>query len=165
MKKKTSAAAVIEGMIDGVVLTDLDGRIMQVNTASLNMYGHKREEVIGKPITEFITGEDVPKVLEMGAKSLGTGKVIRNVEFTGVRKDGSRFPVLINGSELTDEKGEPEQLIIVYRNITELKRAREELEAKNKELEEFHVLVVGRELKMKQMEAELKRLKAELGEK
>ncbi|MFQ6129445.1 MAG: PAS domain S-box protein [Candidatus Hadarchaeaceae archaeon] len=49
--------------------------------------------------------------------------------------------------------------------IIEHKRAEEELKTKIKELEEFHELVVGRELKMKRMEAELERLKAKLGEK
>jgi PAS domain S-box-containing protein len=47
----------------------------------------------------------------------------------------------------------------------QLERTRAELEEKIKELEEFHDLVVGRELKMKEMEAELERLRAELEKK
>jgi len=50
-------------------------------------------------------------------------------------------------------------------NILDRQRAEEELKARVKELEEFHELVVGRELKMKQMEVELEQLRAELGEK
>jgi hypothetical protein len=53
----------------------------------------------------------------------------------------------------------------LVKSKNQLERARAELENKVKELEEFHDLVTGRELKMKEMEAELERLKAKLGEK
>ncbi len=82
--------------------------------------------------------------------------------------------VLPNGSErivqeraevFLDEAGRPIRMVGTVQDITERKRAEEELKARVKELEEFHEVVVGRELKMKQMETELVRLKAKLGEK
>ena len=48
------------------------------------------------------------------------------------------------------------------REIEKRKRAEEALKTKVKELEEFHDLAVGRELKMKQMEGGIKELEAQV---
>jgi GAF domain-containing protein len=53
----------------------------------------------------------------------------------------------------------------LVKSRSELEKTRDDLERKVKELEEFHELVVGRELKMKQMEREIESLRAKLEEK
>jgi hypothetical protein len=50
----------------------------------------------------------------------------------------------------------------IDRDITERKKAREEIENKVFELERFYEMSVGRELKMKELKKEIKRLNTEL---
>jgi len=121
------AADTIDGMIDGVVVADLEGRIIQKNPASDKMFGYSGGEVIGRKLTEFIPEEEAPKALKAISELLKTGAPKRNFEFTGVRKDGNRFPILVSASVLRDEKGKVNQLIVAYRDITERKRVEEKL--------------------------------------
>jgi len=128
---------IIEGMIDGVVITDLEGRIIQMNKSSNEMFGYSGQETTGKSVIEFIPEEEAPKARELVGKVAETGELVKNVEFTGIRRDWSRFPILVNGSLLRDEEGEPSKLLIVYKDIAELKRAEEarvKLELAHKEL-------------------------------
>jgi PAS domain S-box-containing protein len=175
------ATETIEGMIDGVVIADLDGWIIQKNTASCEVFRTTKEKSIGKHFTEFILQEEVPWVLDVVSKAFKDDKPVRNLELTAVREDGSKFPILINGTLLRNEKGEPNRLLITYRDITELKRLQEErarieraraeeaerfareLQAKVEELEKLHRLMVGRELKMIQLEEEIKKLRKKAG--
>jgi len=128
------ASEVVEGMIDGVIITDLEGRILQMNTASRRMCGTGREDLRGKNVAELLSGEGAPLVPELLDKMIETGRPIRNLEATGVGRDGRKFPILVNASLLRDERGEPSKILIVYRDITELKRAQEELEKAYREL-------------------------------
>jgi PAS domain S-box-containing protein len=176
------ATEIIDGMIDGVVVTDLKGRIIQTNAASNVIFRTTREESLGKHLTEFISEEEVPLVLDLLSKVIKTGEPVKNVEFAAIRKDGTKFPLLTSGSLLRDEEGRPNRLLIVYRDITKLKQAEEEraaaerarteeterfakeLQARVEELEKLHRLTVGRELKMMQMEREMEKLKKKLEE-
>ena len=54
-------------------------------------------------------------------------------------------------------------LMGIFRDITERKKAREEIDNRIKELEEFYEMAVGRELKMKSLKEEVEKLKADLG--
>jgi len=50
----------------------------------------------------------------------------------------------------------------IFRDITERKKAREEIDNRIKELEEFYEMAVGRELKMKELKEEANRLREEV---
>ena len=74
-------------------------------------------------------------------------------------------PEIDEGPFMKEERNLIDAIVERLGIITERKRAEEELKVRIKELEEFHELAVGRELKMKQMEAEFERLRAKPGEK
>jgi PAS domain S-box-containing protein len=174
------ARETIEGMIDGVLITELNGKITQTNTASNEMFHTAAGEMLGRHLTEFVSEQEVPLFLDTIRKIVETGEPVRNLEFTAVRKDGTKFPVLVNGSLLREEGGRPGRLLIVCRDITErrleeerraaFERARaeeaerfaRELRARVEELEKLHRLTVGRELKMMRLEEEIKVLKKKL---
>lgn len=174
------AADTIEGMVDVVGMTDMEGRIIQINEA-VEAWGYKKEDLIGKPVVEVLAKRSLPNLKEERNKTLKTG-VMRNLELIGLRKNGSEFPVLVNVTLMKDAKGKPTGRIFAIRDITELKRLQEndkaaaaenaraeeaekyskELEAKVKELEEFHDVAVGRELKMIELEEEIEKLERKL---
>jgi PAS domain S-box-containing protein len=59
-----------ESMSDGVAITDLKGKILDVNEAILRMSGFSREEIIGQDGFGLMPREDGKKIIEQGTKAL-----------------------------------------------------------------------------------------------
>jgi len=103
----------------------LDGRIAFVNRGALEMFGYGEEDLeAGLNIKQMMTAESfkrasavIQQVLE-GAGSMGN-------QYTGKRKDGSIFPVLIYSSPVFRD-GAPAGLRAIVVDITERARAEEE---------------------------------------
>ena len=131
---------VMESMIDGVTITDLQGRITYVNKAATLQLGYTKKETIGKTLRElFIAEQDLPKFLKQ-LKVLLSGKPIQSEEYLVKRKDGMQLVASFNLSILRDAKGKPKAILVVHRDVTERKRAEEKLcesEKKYKELVEL----------------------------
>jgi len=63
--------------------------------------------------------------------------VIRDLELIGLKKDGSEFPALVNVILMQDTEGKPTGRIFALRDVTERKRAEEELRASETEKKIF----------------------------
>jgi PAS domain S-box-containing protein len=131
-KAQAEAAAVLEGMIDVVGCSDMDGRIIRINKG-IEAWGYKKEDLIGKPVSEFIAKRSLAKLMEERGRTLEEG-IEKNLELIGLRKNGSEFPVLVTVTLLEDTEGKPKGRILAVRDITELKRVEETLFKKGVEL-------------------------------
>lgn len=121
----------INNVHECISITDLDDRIIYLNPAFLSTYGYAEEELIGKPIA-FVRDPDTPESLlnEIYNQSLKGGW---NGELINIKRDGSRFPIFVSTSVLTNEKGEPVNFIGVSNDISQRKKAEQELiQAKEK---------------------------------
>jgi PAS domain S-box-containing protein len=119
---------IIDSFHDAIIITDSIGEIKYWNEAARKMFGHKKEEAIGKIIYKFLGHKKIQKDHSERFKELKkTGKVPFDeapVEILAVRKDGAEFPVessistiMINGELHT---------IGTTRDITKRKTAEEE---------------------------------------
>jgi len=115
---------------------DHEGRITNVNGTDLEMLGYSQEEMIGQYIWKFNVGEDIVRqqVLE---KLQGLRPPGHSLERTYRRRGGTVFPVLIEDRLILDEKGRIKGIRCTIQDITERKRAEEELARSNKELEQM----------------------------
>jgi PAS domain S-box-containing protein len=117
---------------------DEEGRIMEFNPAAEQMFGYSRDVVIGKDMAELV----VPPALRTAhrdglARYLETGRsayLDRRVELTGMRFDGSEFPVELAITRI-DLPG-PLTFTGFIRDITERKQADAELRASRARLVE-----------------------------
>ncbi len=133
------AAILTENIADAVVSTDMDYKIISWNKGAENLYGYTSDEVMGKfPLellrTQFLSDED-KYAWQRDFNSIGKwqGEVVQT------KKDGSMVSILVSIANVYDEKGKPVAGVAVNRNITERKKAEEELaasEAKFKMLSE-----------------------------
>ncbi len=96
---------------EGIVLSD-QGVILGTNAAMSRMSGFSPEEIVGREILRFVPAKDHAKVVE-NLRREGTGFY----ELTGVRKDGSCFPMEIMGSFM-NYRGRPVRVTIL-RDVTE----------------------------------------------
>ncbi|MBI4847883.1 MAG: PAS domain S-box protein [Nitrospirae bacterium] len=102
-----------------------DKIIIDCNDTEAKMLGYKKEEIIGRPIADFFTG-DSRRLLEEDFPKLKNEKVLKNLERTFVKKDGATFPASINVFAEFDDQGEVAEIRAIARDITEIKRAEAE---------------------------------------
>jgi PAS domain S-box-containing protein len=104
---------IIETTTDGVWMIDGDHRTTYVNRRMAEMLGHAVEEMLGRPVADFMHG---------GTEPSGGGRP-REVRY--VRKDGSEMWGLLSGSPLTDGSGGYGGALAMVADITERKRSEE----------------------------------------
>jgi len=128
-------AAIIDIMIDGVTVADMQGRITDFNRAASEQFGYEKEEAIGKTPRElFIAEKDHPRFFE-ALEELLSGKPIEASDYLCKRKDGTEFPANVSLSLLRDTEGRPNAIVAVTRDITERKRMEQEIRDKSEQLE------------------------------
>jgi PAS domain S-box-containing protein len=126
-KAARMAIEIIESMMDPVVVTDIEGKIIRFNKAFTDMFGYG-EEILGELPTKIVIEKEASEVLEI-LKSCIQKRSARNIEYTAVSKYGEEVPVLVNVNLMKDSTGNPKGIITVIRNITEMKRDQEKLKA------------------------------------
>jgi len=106
-----------------IVVSDLEGRVVDANAVSLKMFGvHSKEEGIGRSVFEFASPGDRDRARDNLARTLADGP-LRNVEYVLLRSDGSEFIGEISSSIIRDADGDPAGLVTVASDITERKRS------------------------------------------
>ena len=119
------AVDMIEDIPAGVVITDMEGKIVDINKAITEQTGYTREDVVGKTPLEVGIGKgELVKVLDSIIKLFG-GEAVRGAEYHVIRKDGSEFPVIVDISVMKDAEGNPMSGIVVLKDIT----GREQIES------------------------------------
>jgi PAS domain S-box-containing protein len=112
---------------DGIAISDLEGRILEANQATIKMHGMKhRTDLIGRGALELIVPEDHEMLTDKMAQALATGSV-PNIEYHCIRNDGSKFVVEASISVMKNESGEPTGYMAVARDVTERKLMEEAL--------------------------------------
>ena len=114
-----------DSMTSGIAVLDLNGYILQVNKAMLRMhnYAHKKE-LIGQHAFELVASEDKTKAAKNLQRTL-ENRNTANLEFTLLRRDGSKFPAYMSAAVLKDGLGNPMGFVTVAEDITERKQAEE----------------------------------------
>ena len=90
-------AATVQASLDAIIAIDARGGITEFNPAAEQMFGHRREDVLGREIADVIIPPSLRDRHRQGlAEYLATGvtKVLgRRVELTAIRASGEEFPV------------------------------------------------------------------------
>lgn len=148
--------AIFEQAADSIVLIDVKtGALVEFNAQAHQNLGYTREEFKKLKIPDFEVIESseevakhIQKIIRDGSGIFETKHRTKNGEIRNIRV--SSRAVSIAGRNFVQS---------IWSDITDSKRAEERLKEKMAELEEFHDLAVGRELKMIELEKEIERLK------
>jgi len=116
---------------DAVFLMDTEFRFVYVNDEACRSLDYSRGELLGMAVSDIDPEVDLAKAEAIFALMLQQGHI--RLETAHRRKDGHVFPVEIIGS-LLEYHGES-RIIAVVRDITERKRAEDEIRALNASLE------------------------------
>jgi PAS domain S-box-containing protein len=129
--------ATLDNALDAVIGADIHGRINRWNPCAEELFGWKREEVMGRTLTETIIPTEYQERHEQGLRRFqrsGVGTILnRRIEMTGRARDGKEFPVELTVIPL-NVSGKHE-FTAFLRDISERKRAQEQLEHWSQTLE------------------------------
>jgi PAS domain S-box-containing protein len=130
-KKKADEAeqryrALFEQNNDAVVITSLDGIVIDVNPQVKNKWDLEPGRIISKHIETFVAPEDLEDMVKRGA-ALRSGEDVPIFECQLVDKDGGIILAEINSTLVYDPEGNPTHVHIIFRDITERKRVEDAL--------------------------------------
>ncbi|WP_226622354.1 ATP-binding protein [Alloyangia pacifica] len=123
--------AVVSTALDGIVVTDRKGLVLQFNGAAGCISGYTSDQVLGRQAATLLFPPDTPEADDPGlARHAGQGRV----RCEGLRGDGSRYPMELS---VTETEHEGDLLRAVYfRDISRDISAEEELvEARDRAVE------------------------------
>lgn len=131
---------VLKTMINGVVVTNLEGQIIYANESAANILSLSIDNIQNK----YFSGKEWQQIRDDGsplpkeelplAEALGKQKTVYNFEH-GLVSDGEKIKWLsINAAPLFDEKGNLEGATASFLDITELKNTEHRIQSKNKKL-------------------------------
>jgi PAS domain S-box-containing protein len=156
---------------DGILLMDAEGRVLRCNRAMAEMAGKPFGDIVG----QFYV--DILRVSREGGDAAFMWPPTSRQEVTwqvGIRWfQATMHPATDNGTsqgavtvvtDITDRRRREEEIHLLNTSleerVRELQQSRLELHEKINDLEQFEDVVIGRELKMIEMEKEIERLKA-----
>jgi len=125
----------IEQSSEGLAVTDSEGYLMFINKAFAAMHGYTVAEIMGKHFSVFHTAAQMAHVEEGRLRLLEEGQLMG--EFWHVRRDGSEFPSYMNKTCFRDAKGNIVGMISTLRDITDMKKAEEDLRVNHEKLAKY----------------------------
>jgi PAS domain S-box-containing protein len=120
----------LESIGDAVIASTPDGRVTYLNRTAERLTGWKQSEAEGRPLTEVFsifneeTGEPVDNP---ATRVMERGQVVGLANHTVlVTRDGTSYPVADSAAPIRDAKGRIIGVVLVFRDITDRRRAEQE---------------------------------------
>jgi PAS domain S-box-containing protein len=107
-KSEERLRAIVESAVDGIIVIDERGRIQAFNGSAERLFGYTSEETIGRNVNMLMPSPDheqhdgyLQRYLTTGhQRIIGIGR-----EVTGLRKDGTTFPLHLSVGEVKTREG------------------------------------------------------------
>ena len=144
--------AIRESAGHGIISVSIDGTITSINSAAENMIGYSAQELIGeKKCTIFHDDDEMLERSEKFSSILKTSvtpgiktliclteRGLKNqFEWIYRHKNGTKFPIELTVTSLTDGDNKKNGYLCVVQNISLLKTTERKLRESNQELEKF----------------------------
>jgi two-component system cell cycle sensor histidine kinase/response regulator CckA len=132
-------ATTLKSIGDAVIATDTSGKVTYVNPIAEALTGWKQREAIDKPLTEIfnLISEETRRKLENPISKVVREKVTVGLENHSllIAKDGKEVPIDDSAAPIKDDRGVLMGAVMVFRDITNRKKAEKALRKSHEELE------------------------------
>jgi PAS domain S-box-containing protein len=157
------ARSLIEASLDPLVTISADGKITDVNEATVKVTGAPRDKLIGTDFSNYFTE---PAKAQEGYRQVFAKGMVTDYPLTIRHVAGRLTDVLYNASVYRDERGNVLGVFAAARDVTVQKQAEAQIADQRAkelerlaELERFQKLTMGRELRMIELKKEIEDLK------
>ncbi|MHB8055694.1 MAG: sensor histidine kinase [Candidatus Aminicenantales bacterium] len=118
---------ILSSMADWVWEVDENGVYSYSSEKGEEILGASREDIIGKTRFDFMPPEEADRVARIFSEIMADKKVIHDLENWNIGRNGRRICLLTNGVPILDERGSLKGYRGVDKDITDSKRAEEEI--------------------------------------
>jgi PAS domain S-box-containing protein len=119
---------VIEAMVDAVLVVNADGKITLTNTAAEELTGYTGDELRQLAVSRLLIDE-TSGLRTIVRRRIEEGDVLRRESSWLVTKSGEKVPVSVTGSPVMDPDGGLQGIVLVARDIREIRQLLAEKEA------------------------------------
>ncbi|MEX2406477.1 MAG: PAS domain S-box protein [Actinomycetota bacterium] len=129
VESEARKSAVLESALEAIITIDAKGRVVELNSAAAEMFGHDRADAVGRELAELV----IPPGLRAQHRealrrynATGESNILgRRLELTGMRADGTEFPVELTVTRVQLPDPHPALFTGYIRDITPRRRAEE----------------------------------------
>jgi PAS domain S-box-containing protein len=133
-KASQYARSLIDASLDPLVTISPEGKITDVNEATISVTGVPRERLIGTDFSNYFTEPDKARA---GYEQVFQQGFVTDYALTIRHASGKMTDVLYNASVYKDDKGNVLGVFAAARDYSRVKQTTQQLEASNRELEAF----------------------------
>ena len=133
IETKNFLESIVEKAGDAISVVDLEGKVLYWNEGAEKIYGYKKEEILGKKLSQFLYPRDErlraeeEKLMDQLMGRVKRGEVVPNVEVKRQTKEGREIITSMTISPLRDAEGRIVGVSRICKDITDLKKAEERL--------------------------------------
>jgi PAS domain S-box-containing protein len=133
IETKNFLESIVEKAGDAISVVDLEGKVIYWNEGAERIYGYRKEDVLGRKLSEFLypREERLKKEEENFMRGLmervKEGEVVPNVEVKRQAKDGREIVTSMTISPLRNAEGRIIGASRICKDVTHLKKAEERL--------------------------------------
>ncbi len=142
--------ATLASIGDGVITTDLQGRILHANQVAQSLLGWTEQEMAGRSIDDVFRVVDEltrEKVESPAAKVLREGSVVGLAEHAVlIARDGAEIPIDDSGAPIRGAKGGITGMVLVFRDVTARRKAEETVRQLASIVESSQDAIIGHDL-------------------
>jgi len=131
-ESETWFSTTLKSIGEGVITTDKKGHVTFMNEVAERLTGWSHGDVVGKPLKDvFVTvnGRTGKSIWSPVTRILREGNIMDLFDHPVlVAKNGQRIPIDESGAPIRGDRGDVIGVVIVFKDITERKRAEEQLQ-------------------------------------
>ena len=130
-RSEESLPATLYSIGDAVLAADENALVTRINPVAERLTGWSEQEAIGRPIDEvfnIVNEETRAKAVNPVARVLKEGVVVGLANHTAlISRDGTERPIADSGAPIRDTRGATRGAVLVFRDVSEERRAEETL--------------------------------------
>ncbi len=132
-----------ESIADGLLVTDLEGYITELNDAALALHGYAyKQDLLGRSLFDFVAERDRDEVKHSISMTLQTGHN-SHIDCVLLARGAKEVDAELSAALLRDKSGEPVGFIAVAKDTTQRKRAEQEILQRSQELSALHQVLTS----------------------
>lgn len=131
-KSEESLSITLNSIGDAVISTDINGRVIRMNTVAEKLCGCKFAEAAGRPLDEvfhIINAQTRDTVANPVSKVLEIGEIVGLANHTSlISKDGTEYQIADSAAPIKNKEGQISGVVLVFSDITDKYIAQKKIE-------------------------------------